>query len=140
MIREETLTTFDKWVPPTHDEICELIEKSGLRAEELAKILGVNKATIYNWRSGGVEGKKSTKKLNYSNWAWLCFIVGERYINEPCDDIRDLNRIISRFTKMLQIYNEKLTRELSVVNSKNKRISKNLLKIAAIGIANGGEK
>lgn len=130
MIREETLTTFDKWKQPTIEEIKEMIAKTGLSTQEIANFLGVSKGTVFYWRSSGNSNKKSLNKISYSNWSWLCFLAGI-YINEPSEDIRDLNNLIIRFTKILQKYNERLTHEVSLARSKSKKVTKNLTKITA---------
>lgn len=75
-IREETLTPFWHWSPPTRGEVRAALQAADWSGEHLARVTGVNSRTVRRWTSG--EGD-----IPYPVWAMLCVAAGWGHIWEP---------------------------------------------------------
>ena len=68
MIRQETLTQAPQWVPPTADEIRQLIKMTGMTGGEIAACVGVSGRRIREWAAKG--------GIPYAAWAIMADVAG----------------------------------------------------------------
>lgn len=74
MIRKETLTSYDKWVQPTEEEIAEMLKLCGKTVDTISRQLGISSVTLQRWKRTGIS---------YSDWALLAFMAGKGDIVRP---------------------------------------------------------
>ena len=125
MIRKETLTSYDKWVQPTEEEIAEMIKLCGKTVDTISRQLGISSVTLQRWKRTGIS---------YSDWALLAFMAGD--IVRPENTEEDVEAKLESLAKVSYIYHKKL----SDIVEKNK-LKKILRKKAAknLDVKNKGE-
>ncbi len=64
--------------------VCEVLDESGLNVTQMAKLLGVDRSTIYSWRKGEVKSMKSTMitKISDSFNVSIPWLLGENVPKE----------------------------------------------------------
>lgn len=77
-IREETLLPASQWEVPTSDEVREMVRQTGLKAEDIIKLLGLTphgaksgrgSRTVRRWTSG-------ESRIPYPAWCLLAYEAG----------------------------------------------------------------
>lgn len=70
-IREECLLPFADfgYVPPSSDEVCEILRRGGLGVSDAANLLGVDSEEMQTWVGG-------EREIPYSAWRLLAIYVG----------------------------------------------------------------
>ena len=127
MIRKVTLTSYDKWVQPTEEEIAEMIKLCGKTVDTISRQLGISSVTLQRWKRTGIS---------YSDWALLAFMAGKGDIVRPENTEEDVEAKLESLAKVSYIYHKKL----SDIVEKNK-LKKILRKKAAknLDVKNKGE-
>jgi hypothetical protein len=117
MIRKETFTTYDKWTPPTLEEIKEMlfICAGSDKLEDLARILGLTPPTLRRWTRVGIS---------YANWVLLSYIAGKGDILRPEHTEEDIEAKLQRLAGTSFIYHKKLN-DLKEMKALSKKINKN---------------
>ena len=104
MIRKETLTSYDKWVQPTEEEIAEMIKLCGKTVDTISRQLGISSVTLQRWKRTGIS---------YSDWALLAFMAGKGDIVRPENTEEDVEAEKNKLKKILR---KKAAKNLDVKN------------------------
>lgn len=104
VLRNEVLLPYKKgWVMPTNEEFKSVIERSGMKEKDVAKLAGVSYQTLQDITHG------RTKKISYPLWSLVLQLAGFPPIFYDTQELRGRDRLLNNRFMSCQLEYSTLT-------------------------------
>lgn len=102
-ISVDTLSSYENWVTPSFQDVCNVFEKLNIDDKNFTKTLGLNERTYRRWTSKKNVNRDEKSSINYGAWCVLIALSKNKCIFANIEK-RDLSQVPDQYICSLESF------------------------------------